>query len=291
MLPSPASNHLVANKICLVTGATAGIGLAVAEALASLGAEVIIHGRNPTKTRAVASQVQTKTGNPRVGFLLSDFEDLKQVRRMADEYKEHYAHLDLLVNNAGAFYMSHRQSVDGIEMTFLVNHLAPFLLTNLLLESIVRKPPARIINVSSGSHWYSDGDFETIHPHREFFGMKTYGRSKLANILFTRELARRLNGTGVTVNAVHPGQVATEIWNKSIPVVGPLIQWVMKRRLLTPVQGADTIVYLAVSPEVEGVTGKYFVNRTEAPSSQQSQDGLLAAQLWSLSEALTGLGQ
>ena len=199
-------------KVCLVTGATAGIGKVAAAALAAQGAEVVITGRNPQKTRDVVDQIKSETGNQSIQYLLADFSDLQQVRDLAASFKERCSRLDVLLNNAGAFYNNRKETALGVEMTFLVNHLAPFLLTQLLLDVLRSSAPARIVNVASDAHKYGTMDFDDLGFERGYFGMKAYARSKLANVLFTYELARRLAGSGVTVNAVHPGHVATDIW-------------------------------------------------------------------------------
>lgn len=205
---------------------------------------------------------------------------------MAAAFKERFDCLDVLVNNAGT-YFNRRHIKDGVEMTFLVNHLAPFVLTNLLLEVLIASAPARIITVSSDAHKYDQMNFDDLSFKRGYFGMRAYARSKLANILFTYELARRLQGTSVTTNVVHPGQVATNIWRTNFGVFGPLLKWLIGLSALTPQEGADTMIYLASSPEVEGVSGKYFVKRQAMPSSPLSYDEEVAEKLWQVSTALT----
>ena len=273
-------------KVCLVTGSTAGIGKATATALAGQGAEVIVVGRNLEKAEAVVQVIKSETGNDAVHYLLADFTDLQQVRALARTFEEKFSNLDVLVNNAGAFYNTQCETSYGVEMTFLVNHLAPFLLTNLLLEMLQRSSPARIINVSSDAQQYGTMDFNDLGLQRRYVGMKAYARSKLANILFTYELARQLAGKGVTVNAVHPGHVATDIWKTNFPLVGTLLKWVMGLFALTPEQGADNSIYLATSPDVDGITGNYFVKRESVQSSPLSYDGELAQRLWQVSKDL-----
>ncbi|GAH03437.1 unnamed protein product, partial [marine sediment metagenome] len=181
-----------------------------------------------------------------------------------------------------------RQTAYGVEMTFLVNHLAPFLLTNLLLDMIMVSPSARIINVSSDAHQYGSIDFDDLEYKRRYFGMKAYARSKLANILSTYELARRLEGSTVTVNALHPGHIATDIWRTNFSVIGPLLKWIIGFFAITPEEGAKTSIYLASSTEVESVTGRFFIGREVVKSSPMSYDQNLAHQLWLVSERLTG---
>lgn len=273
-------------KVCIVTGATAGIGKITATALAAQGAELIITGRNQQKTEATAQQIKSETGNESVQYLLSDFSDLQQVRDLVTAFKEQYSRLDVLVNNAGAFFNSRIETPYGVEMTFLVNHLTPFLLTNLLLDRLQASTPARIVNVSSDGHKQGTMKFDDLGFNQGYFGMKAYGRSKLANILFTYELARRLGDSAVTVNALHPGHVATDIWKTSFPMIGPALKWIIGLFALTPEQGADNSIYLASSPEVAGITGKYFVKREPVQSSPISYDEKVAQKLWEISENL-----
>jgi retinol dehydrogenase-12 len=278
-------------KVCLVTGATAGIGKVAATALAARGAQVVITSRNPQKTRDTAEQIKTETGNRSVHHLLADFKHLQQVRQLAAEFKERYARLDVLLNNAGTYYNNRRPTSLGVEMTFLVNHLAPFLLTTQLLDVILASAPARIVNVASDAHKYGTMDFDDLGFKHGFFGMKAYARSKLANILFTYELARRLDVPGglpgLTVNAVHPGHVATDIWKTNFSIFGPALKYITSLFALTPQEGADTLIHLAASPDVAGITGQYFIKRTAVPSSPLSCDVKIARQLWDVSEELT----
>jgi NAD(P)-dependent dehydrogenase (short-subunit alcohol dehydrogenase family) len=276
-------------KICLVTGATSGIGKVTATALAAQGAQVILTGRNQAKTEQTVRQIRSQTGNPSVQYLLADFSDLDQVREMAGLFNQRYSRLDVLVNNAGAFFNTRQETPYGVEMTLLVNHLAPFLLTNLLLKTIQSSAPARIVNVASDAHPYDTLDFDDLSFKRGYFGFKAYARSKLANVLFTYELARRLDPGAVTVNALHPGHIATDIWKTNFSFIGPALKWIMGFFSLTPEQGADNTIYLASSPSVAGITGKYFVKREPAPSFPLSYDEKIAQQLWDLSERLTSI--
>ncbi len=273
------------NKLILITGATSGIGQAAAQALAAQGHEILIVGRNPAKTEGVAKQIREQTGNQAVHFLLADFSDLEQIRHLAEQVKTQFPKLDVLVNNAGAYFNRRQRMSGGVEKTFFVNHLAPFLLTNLLLDHL--QNPARIINVASDAHQYGQLDLNDLNFEKSYFGFAAYARSKLANILFTYELARRLAGSGVTVNALHPGGVATNIFSTDFSIFGPLIKGVVSLFTLTPTQGADNTIYLASSPDVEGVTDKYFVKRAAVPSSPPSYDKDLAKRLWEASEKLT----
>jgi NAD(P)-dependent dehydrogenase (short-subunit alcohol dehydrogenase family) len=272
-------------KLILITGASAGIGEAAAHALAAQGHELILVGRNPAKTEKVAQQIRTKTGNKAIHALVADFVDLEQVRGLAAQVKQKFPPLDVLVNNAGAVFMRRYRTRYGVEKTFLVNHLAHFLLTNLLLDHL--RGNARIVNVSSGSHRNGQLDLDDLNFDRFYSGLAAYGRSKLANVLFTYELARRLGDRKITVNALHPGRVGTDIFKADFSSLGPLVKWVVARVSLTAEQGADNTIFLASSPEVDGMTGKYFVKREAVPSSPLSYDTELARQLWEVSERLT----
>lgn len=276
-------------KVCLVTGATAGIGKITAKALAAQGAALVICGRNRQKAEETVREIKAETENDNVNYLLADFSSLDQVREMAKEFQDRYSSLHLLLNNAGGFFNSRILTAYDVEMTFLVNHLAPFLLTNLLLETIKSSRPARIINVSSEAHRQDQMDFENLDFKKGYFGIKAYARSKLANILFTYELARKLEGTGVTVNAVHPGHIATDIWKTNFGLLGPALKWFMGRIALTPEEGAENSIYLATSPQIEGISGKYFIKNEPVQSSSVSRDKETARRLWKLSAELTEL--
>lgn len=285
-LPERNTMH---GKTCLVTGATARIGQVTATALAAQGAKVVITGRNQAKAEQTVRQIKSETGNQDVQYLLADFSDLEQVRGLAATFKERFPHLDVLINNAGAFFNTRQDTPYGVEMTFLVNHLAPFLLTNLLLDTIRASASARIVNVASDAHQYDMMNFDDIGFRRGYFGFKAYARSKLANVLFTYELARRLAAGGVTVNALHPGHVATDIWKTNFSIFGPPLKWIMSFFAMTPVQGADNSIYLASSPDVARITGKYFDKREQVQSAPISYDEKVAQRLWELSETLTSI--
>jgi len=275
-------------KICMVTGATSGIGLIAAQALARQEARVIVVGRDPGRGATTVSRIAQQTGNPQVELLLADLSAQADVHRLAGEFQGRYARLDVLVNNAGAIFTKRRLSADGIEMTFALNHLGYFLLTNLLLDTLKASPPARIVNVSSDAHRGAQMNFSDPQGERRYGGWRAYGQSKLANLLFTYELARRLEGTGVTVNAVHPGFVATGFGRNNRGLFALLIR-LAQLTALSPEQGAETLIYLATSPEVEGVTGKYFVKKRPVESTRASYDQSAAQRLWQLSAQLTGL--
>jgi NAD(P)-dependent dehydrogenase (short-subunit alcohol dehydrogenase family) len=277
-------------KTCLVTGATSGIGLVTASALAGLGARVVITGRRLPRIDEALVRIRAQHPQADLHALPADFADLAQVERLAADFTARFERLDVLVNNAGAYYnRRHAAPYGEVERTFVVNHLAPFLLTQRLLERLKASAPARVVNVASGAHVYDNLDFNDLGFRRGYVGMKAYARSKLANILFTYELARRLEGSGVTANAVHPGQVATDIWRTNFSILGPLIQGVIRLTGLTPEQGADTVIFLAASPEAAGVSGKYFVRRKAVRSSPISYDEEAARRLWEVSEALAGV--
>ncbi len=257
--------------------------------LAAQGYEMVLVGRNPVKVEDVAKQIRAQTGNQLVHFLVADFSDLHQVRQLADQFNKRFPRLDILINNAGAYFNRRHKTIYGVEKTFLVNHLAPFLLTNLLLDRLQNSASARIINVSSNAHENAGLELDDLNFNRFYFGFWAYGRSKLANILFTYELARRLKNGHVTVNALHPGRVGTDIFKTDFSIFGPPFKWFIERISLTPEQGAGNSVYLATSPEVEGVTGKYFVKRKAVLSSPLSYDEELARRLWKVSEKITSL--
>jgi retinol dehydrogenase 12 len=275
-------------KVCLVTGGTAGIGQVTARELARKGAHVVIVGRNEQKCEATVRDVRQQTGNPAVEFLVADLSAQAQVRTLARQFQQQHSRLDVLINNAGGIFMERRESPDGIEMTLALNHLTYFFLTSLLLDLIKASAPARIINVSSEAHRGMTLDFDDLQARQRYRGFQVYSRSKLANLLFTSELARRMEGTGVSVNALHPGFVATNIFSGN----GWFGWWV--RRIasvvaLSPEEGAKTTIYLATSPEVEGVSGKYFVKELAVQPSPASLDQEAARRLWEISEQMTRL--
>jgi NAD(P)-dependent dehydrogenase (short-subunit alcohol dehydrogenase family) len=276
------------DKVCLVTGATSGIGLVTAHELARRGARVVLVGRNREKCDAAVRQIQTGTGNQQVEALLADLSAQQQVRDLARQFRERHPRLDVLVNNAGGIWRRRQKTVDGLEMTFAVNHLAYFLLTLSLLDLLKASAPARVVNVSSRAHEGATLDFDDLQGERRYGGWRAYCRSKLANLLFTYELARQLAETGVTANALHPGWVATGFagnngWR------GRVFQFLARCFALSPEQGARTIVYLATSPEVEGVSGRYFDREKAIASSPASYDEDAARRLWQVSLKLTGL--
>ena len=278
----------MAGKICLITGATAGIGKETALGLARQGATVVVAGRNRERCTATVEQIKAQTGNSSVDFLLADLSSLQEVRNLAGQVKEKYPRLDVLVNNAGAIMLSRRLSVDGIELTFALNHLSYFLLTNSLLDHLVASAPARIVNVSSSSHRRTRLNFDNLQFHRRYGGYRAYAQSKLANVLFSYELARRLDGSGVTVNVLHPGLVATNFLSNN-GKLGQFLCFFMGLRGMNAAKGALTSIYLAGSTEVEGVTGRYFEKSREVRSAPASYDRSAAERLWQVSAEMTGL--
>lgn len=281
-------NKIMEGKVCLVTGATAGIGKATAFLLAQQGATVVGIGRNPNKIDNSTREIIEKSGNPSVEYLLADLSSQQDIRAVAHQFRHRYNQLDVLVNNAGATFAERQQSRDGIEMTFALNHLGYFLLTNLLIDLLDNSAPARIINVSSSLHKLGKLDLQDIPFKNGYTRAKAYQRTKLANIAFTYELARRIPSQRVTVNAMNPGLVATNVGEAAGGFSAVLKGIVDKVAAISPEEGARTIVYLASSPEVDGVTGRYFVKEKSIPSSKKSYDLAFCRQLWEVSEDLVG---
>jgi NAD(P)-dependent dehydrogenase (short-subunit alcohol dehydrogenase family) len=285
MIPAPR-----ASKICLITGGTNGIGKSTALALARMGATVVIVGRNAAKTAQVVEEIRATSGNKNVDSLLADLSSQQAVRHLAGEFKSKYPHLHVLLNNAGAAFLKRQLSVDGIEMTLALNHLAYFLLTNLLLDALKASAPARIINVSSDAHASGKIEFDNLQGERAY-GFQTYGNSKLANILFTMELARRTEGTGVTANALHPGLVATGFGKNAGGLIAALFGLVAPLVARSPAKGAETSIYLASSPSVEGLTGKYFYDSRVILPAPQATDRVAARRLWDVSAEMVHLAE
>lgn len=279
----------IEGKVALVTGATSGIGKVAALELAKMGAHVIVVGRNPTKTEATVQEIKTQSANQSVNMLLADLSSIKDVRKLAQQFKEQYQQLDILVNNAGVIVTSRQESVDGYEMTFALNHLGYFLLTNLLLDVLQSSSPARIVNVASKIHPRSTIDFDDLQSKATYQFLDVYARSKLANILFTYELARRLEGSNVSVNAMEPGAVSTNL-GRNNGLFWNLVGRFISRFLTTPEKGAEAIIYLASSPAVKDISGQYFNKDCQSDkSSQESYDEQVARRLWDESARLVGL--
>jgi retinol dehydrogenase 14 len=273
-------------KTVLVTGGTGGIGKATAIGLAALGARVGIVGRDQGRTEAAALEIRRATGNASVDAFGADLSSQAEIRRLAGEVLDRYPRLDVLVNNVGGFWATRHITADGLERTFAVNHLAAFLLTDLLLERLKASAPARVVTVSSGAQSLGTIDFDDLNAEREYSGQTAYNQSKLASVMFTYELARRLEGTGVTATALHPGVVSTgfgaedpsRIFKYLVPFFRPFMK--------SPQDGAATSIYLASSPEVEGITGTYFAKRRPEVSNTASYDVAAATRLWRISADL-----
>jgi NAD(P)-dependent dehydrogenase (short-subunit alcohol dehydrogenase family) len=274
------------DQTIVITGATAGIGLAAAQELARRGARILGVSRNPEKCARTAAELRRATGNPAIDFLPADLSLQKDIRRLAGEIQSAYPHIHALINNAGAINLRRELTAEGIERTFALNHLGYFLFTHLLLDRLPRG--ARIINVSSSAqyrgviHWDDPGLARGYRP------FKAYRQSKLANMLYTHELARRLEGRGITVNAMHPGLVKTDI-GRDQGWLAWLLRGYVLRRALTPEEGARTLVYLAASPEAAGVTGRFFVREQVRAPASASLDEEAARRLWEMSEMMAGI--
>ncbi|ACY14618.1 SDR family oxidoreductase [Haliangium ochraceum] len=280
---------ILEGKRCVVTGASSGIGLATAEGLAGLGADVVIVARDAVRGEAALGSV-SEAGPGTATLHLADLSVQSEVRRLAAELLDAYPRIDVLVNNAGGLFERRTSTPDGLELTFALNHLAYFLLTELLRERLVASAPARIINVSSMAHRLGKLDWDDLQSERRYRPFFVYANSKLANILFTRELARRLQGTGVTANAMHPGAVASRFGENG----GALMRMSYRAGKLfmrTPEHGADTVVWLASAPEIEGVSGSYFDSRKRCSPSRRARDREAAARLWRESERLVAASE
>ena len=285
------SNLSMKGKICLVTGASSGIGKATALGLAKIGATVVIVCRDAARGEAALTEIRQKCGTGDADRLIADLSSQAEIRRLADQYSRKYRHLHVLINNAGVYYTKRHVTADGLEAMFAVNYLARFLLSNLLLDIIKRSAPARIINVAGAYHAKGKINFHDLQGEKDFDGQRANHQSKLADVLFTYELARRLKGTGMTVNCLHPGMVATSLIDKDkdFPVLFKYFYKLSKPLMKSPAKGAETSIFLASSPEVEGITGQYFVNKKIAQSCPESHDRELAKRLWDVSEKLAGL--
>jgi NAD(P)-dependent dehydrogenase (short-subunit alcohol dehydrogenase family) len=275
-------------KIVLITGGTSGIGKAAATALAGMGATVVITGRNEERGKRALQEIREESGNDGVELILADLTVQDEVRRLAEELRERHNQLEVLVNNAGLVLSERTETPDGIETQLAINHLAPFLLTNLLLDLLKESAPSRIVTVSSDAHRWAKIDLDDLQSRKRYRGMQVYGKTKLANIMFTYELAERLEGTGVTANCMHPGGVNTNFGNNQGGPMNLLFR-LFKPFMRSPEQGADTLIYLASSPEVEGMTGKYLADRKVKAASDAAYDETTRKRLWEASEELTGL--
>lgn len=259
----------------LVTGATDGIGKQTALELAQMGVSVILHGRNHDRVQDTLKEISDSTGNEYLDSVVADFSSLREVKEMADRVIREFRQLNVLINNAGTLTMQREMTGDGFEMNFQVNHLAPFLLTNRLMHLLKINAPARIITVSSDAHAMCELDFENLQAEKHFEWLNAYGISKLGNVFMTYELAERMAGTGVTTNCLHPGDIDTKMQRATSDVKGE-----------STAKGAETSVFLATSPEVEGVTGKFFIDKKEIPSCEESYNIETRRRLWSISEGM-----
>jgi retinol dehydrogenase-14 len=279
----------MSGKTVLITGGTGGIGKATAIGLAALGARVAITGRDFGRAEASAADIRGATGNPDVDAFGADLSSQVAVRRLAAEVLEAYPRLDVLVNNVGGFWNTRQVTTDGLERTFALNYLAPFLLTNLLLDRLKQSAPARVVTVSSGAHPAGRIDFDGLQGERSYSGATAYSQSKLACVLFTYELARRLQGSAVTFNALHPGVVRTAFGAEDPGSVQRFLVPFVRPFLKSPAQGAATSIHLASSPDLEQMTGRYFANCKPKESSKRSYDVAVGARLWQVSADLVGL--
>lgn len=278
-------------RVAMVTGANSGIGKATALALAKRGATVVMVCRDTKRGEAAKQAIIQKTGNSNVDLLIADLSSQHSIRSLMKTFGQHYKRLDVLINNAGV-YLPERQTTDnGLEKTLAVNYLAPFLLSHLLLPMLKRSAPSRILNVAGSYHRFGKIHFEDMQFVEDYRAGAANNQTQLARVLFTYELARRLEGTGVTVNCLHPGSVRTNIQRHMPQLAQNLLQMMPRAMTISPEKAAERILYVALSLEVEGVTGKYFVNKRPVASSKASYDEALAKRLWKVSEHLTGLSK
>jgi NAD(P)-dependent dehydrogenase (short-subunit alcohol dehydrogenase family) len=275
-------------KIALITGASNGIGLITAIEVAKAGFKTVIAGRNKKKTIESVEIIKNKSGNNDIDYLIADLSIIAESKKLAEDFKNKYDRLDLLVNNAGAVIPELRITKDGLENTFALNHFSYFIITGLLLDLLKKAEKSRIVNVSSGAHQASVFKFENIKGEIEYKSFPVYCQSKLANVLFTYELARKLKGSSVTVNCLHPGVVKTGFGTDYKGFIGLLMK-IYSPFLLTPEKGSQTSVYLSLDKEVEGVSGKYFYKKKSIKSSPASYDEILAKKLWEISQEITGI--
>ena len=284
-----AGMPLMAGKTVLITGATGGIGKATAVGLARLGARVGITGRDLARAEAVAADIRAAADNPVVDAFAADMSSQAEVRRLAREVLDAYPRLDVLVNNVGGFWTHRHVTADGLEHTFALNHLAPFLLSMLLLDRLKASAPARIVTVASGAHTLGRLDFDDLQAEQKYSGQRAYNASKLANVMFTYELARRLQGSRVTATVLHPGVVRTAFGAEDQSVFFRLMLPLMRPFMKTTAEGAATSIYLASSAQAAGVTGQYFANSKPKKSSKSSYDSAASRRLWQVSTDLVGL--
>jgi retinol dehydrogenase 12 len=275
------------DKVCLITGATSGIGYVTALELAKKGATVVVCGRDEEKTANVVIQIRSKSNNPNVDFLLADLSDFDQVRKLAEEFKIAYPRLDVLVNNAGGIFRYFDLNRQKIEMTMALNHFSVFLLTGLLIDVLKASAPSRIINVSSMAHKMGKNQFEEFYNESNYKAFNAYANSKLALMHFTFELSKRLEGSRVTANAMHPGWVKSAFSKDYQTGFIGLMDKMLSPIQLTPEQGAETIVYLASSVEIANVSGQYFIKMKQSTPSNAAMQSEISKELWNLSEQKT----
>jgi len=276
-------------KIVVITGGTGGIGKATATGLATLGARVGITGRDPARAEQAAADIRAASGNPAVDAFAADMTSQNELRQLAAVVLEAYPRLDVLVNNVGGFWAHRHSTADGLERTFALNHLAPFLLTNLLLDRLKASAPARVITVSSGAQSMGRIEFDDLQGARSYSGQRAYNQSKLANVMFTNELARRLHGTRVMANSLHPGVVRTNFGAEDQAWFFTVISRVVRPLLKTPAQGAQTSIYLASTPDLADVTGQFFTNGKPKRANRIAYDIDMTARLWRVSADLVGM--
>lgn len=271
-------------KICMITGSNSGIGKATALGLAEMGATIIMVCRKKERGESAMKEIVEKTGNSSIDLFITDLASQIAIRDLVNDFKNKYKNLHVLINNAGIVLHKRKLTVDGIEANFAVNYLAPFLLSNLLIDVLNVSAPARIINIVSGLHASASLDFNDLQNEKKYRAFPAYNKSKLALVLFTYELAKRINDTGVTVNCIHPGVVRTNLGH-DLPLY---YRWATVF-FRPPEKGAETPIYLASSYEVEGISGKYFKNKKQIESSKESYDESIAERLWDESVKLTNL--
>jgi retinol dehydrogenase 14 len=286
MMPS-SQPHQMQGKVCLVTGANSGIGNATALGLAKMGATVVLVCRDRSRGEEARADIVAATGNPDVSVLLADLSSQAAIQHLVQEFKTKYQHLHVLVNNAGGTFQRHMLTKDGLEYTFALNYLSQFLLTTLLLDVLSASTPARVVNVATRLTSGFTLDFANLQGERGYRGFRAYAQSKLCVMLFTYELARRLAGTGVTVNCVHPGVVRTNFGRGTMPVPIQIMSLLSGTFMSSPEAAAERLLYVATAPEIEGVSGKYFGNKRELVSPRQSYDEAVALRLWQISSNLT----
>lgn len=286
-MSDPRTGSMV-GKTVLITGGTSGIGRATATGIAAMGAHIALTGRHRERAEQTAREIRTATG-AHVDVFVADLSSQAEVRRMADEVLETFPRIEVLINNVGGYWNTRHVTADGLEHTFALNHLAPFLLTDLLLERMKRSAPARVVTVSSGAHTSGRIDFDDLQGEWSYSGARAYSQSKLANVLFTYELAGRLRRSDVTANVVHPGVVRTSFGAEDPAGVQRLLTPLMRPFMKSSTRGAATSIHVASAPELEHVAGRYFVDSKPERSSKDSYDTAIASRLWRVSADLVGL--